>query len=388
MAKSTLVDRILQSVEECKDLAKIAGIEDTAPAEGVVSEHVKSPEAGEIGVISDIHTNVHENEDHELPGAASDIIESKPDTGAQQGLDVADVPTNEDVNAEEILNAVTKSANAVRAIAMRIGALSDAEIDHAFSKQASAENAFEALSDEAKTMLVEDYIAKQADAGDPACQSLIDYATSFHLGMLKRANDQAALEEAGMTPEDADAALQMAAEENPYGVLMDEEGNLDEDIDPEDLPEEPMMEEGGEDLEGLEGYDGSEFDAGDLDVEEGADAEEIGQAMSAEIEAEAAELTAAIAEDIMAEDPSIPEEEALAVAEEQVADAIDTAIAQQAIGATDEEGDFTMADEDAAAVVDDMEKTASAFPLRGVLTQHINDRLGLNPSMFASRLGF
>lgn len=356
MAKSTLVDRILQQVDGCADLAKIAGIEDNAPAEGVVTEHVKSPADGEIGVVADIHTDVHENEDHELPGAASDIVESKPDNGEHQGLDVTVVPTNEDINAEEILDAVQKSASAIRSIAMRIGALSDDELNIAFSKQASAENAFEALDDNTKMMLVEDYIAKQADAGDPACQALIDYTTSFHLGMMKRANDQAALEEAGIDPEEADAALQTAAEEDPYGVLMDEEGNLDEDET------------------GVEGTEG--------------DAEAIAQEMSAQIEAEAAELTAAIAEDIMAEDPSIPEDVALEAAEAQVADAIDTAIAQQSIGATDENGEYLVGDEDAAAAVADMEKTASEFPLRGTLTAHFNDRLGLNPEMFAARLGF
>lgn len=366
MAKSTLVDRILQQVDGCADLAKIAGIEDNAPAEGVVTEHVKSPADGEIGVVADIHTDVHENENHELPGAASDIVESKPDNGEHQGLDVTVVPTNEDINAEEILDAVQKSASAIRSIAMRIGALSDDELNIAFSKQASAENAFEALDDNTKMMLVEDYIAKQADAGDPACQALIDYTTSFHLGMMKRANDQAALEEAGIDPEEADAALQTAAEEDPYGVLMDEEGNLDEDIDPADLPVED--ETGGEGTEG--------------------GAEAIAQEMSAQIEAEAAELTAAIAEDIMAEDPSIPEDVALEAAEAQVADAIDTAIAQQSIGATDENGEYLVGDEDAAAAVEDMEKTASEFPLRGTLTAHFNDRLGLNPEMFAARLGF
>lgn len=363
MAKSTLVDRIMQNVAQCSDLSKIAGIEDTAPAEGVVAEQVKSPADGEIGVVSDIHTDVHSNEDHDLPGAASDIIESKPDDGSHQGLDVANVETNEDIDAEEILNAVTKSANAVRAIAARIANMNLEEINNAFSKQAS-DYSIDALPEEKRTALVEDYIAKQADAGDPACQALLDFTTAFHIGMMKRANDQAALEAAGIDPEVADQALTAAAEENPYGVLMDEEGNLDAGIDPADLPE---MEEG----------------AG----EEGADA--IAEEMSADIEAEAAELTAAIAEDIMAEDPSIGEDEALEAAEEAVADAIDTAIAQQAIGAVDEEtGDFAMPDEAAADAVEEMEKTASAFPLRGVLTQHFNDRLGLNPSMFAARLGF
>lgn len=352
MPNQTLVDRILQKCESASALAKMAGIEATAPAEGVVSEHVKNPADGEIGVVADIHTNVHENEKHELPGAASDIIENKPDDGSQQGADVTVVPTNEDINAEEVLNAVNKTASAIRNIAMQIGALSVEEIDAAFSKQASAED---------MNAMVEEYIAKQADAGDPACQALIDYTTSFHLGMMKRANDQAELEAAGIDPEVADAELQAAAEANPAGILMDEEGAADADIDP------AMLEE--------------------MAAEEG-DAEAIAQQMSAEIEAEAIELTEAIAADIMEQDPSISEEEALDAAAEQVADAIDTAIAQQAVGAVGEDGAFAMGDEDAADVVDEMKKTASAFPMRGVLTQHFNDRLGLSPEMFAKRLGF
>ena len=365
MANEKLVDRILQRVEGCQDLAKIAGIEDTAPAEGVVTEHAKDPAAAEIGVVSDLHENVHENEKHDLPGAASDIVESKPDDGSQQGLDATVVPTNEDINAEDILNAVQKTASAVRSMAARIGVLSDAELDQAFSKQASAEDAFASLDDMTKTMLIEEYIAKQADAGDAACQSLIDYATSFNLGMMKRANDQAALEAAGVDPEAADAALQAAAEEDPYGVLMDENGELDEAIDPADLPEDAL--EGGDDE---------------------AVAMEIAQEMSAQIEQEAAQLTEAIAEDIMAEDPSISEEVALEAAEEMVADAIDTSVAQQALGAQDEEGNYAINDEDAAAAVAEMDKTASAYPLRGVLTQHFNNQLGLDPSAFAERLGY
>lgn len=365
MANEKLVDRILQRVEGCQDLAKIAGIEDTAPAEGVVTEHAKNPAAAEIGVVSDLHENVHENEKHDLPGAASDIVESKPDDGSQQGLDATVVPTNEDINAEDILNAVQKTASAVRSLAVRIGALSDAELDQAFSKQASAEDAFASLDDMTKTMLIEEYIAKQADAGDAACQSLIDYATSFNLGMMKRANDQAALEAAGVDPEAADAALQAAAEEDPYGVLMDENGELDDSIDPADLPEDALA--GGDDE---------------------AAAMAIAQEMSAQIEQEAAQLTEAIAEDIMAEDPSISEDAARETAEEMVADAIDTSVAQQALGAQDEEGNYAINDEDAAAAVAEMDKTASAYPLRGVLTQHFNNQLGLDPSAFAKRLGY
>ena len=363
MPNQTLVERILQKCESASALAKMAGIEDTAPAEGVVSEHVKNPADGEIGVVADIHTNVHENEEHELPGAASDIIENKPDDGSQQGADVTVVPTNEDINAEEVLNAVNKTASAIRNIAAKIGALSVEEIDAAFSKQASAED---------MTAMVEEYIAKQADAGDPACQALIDYTTSFHLGMMKRANDQAELEAAGVDPEVADAELQAAAEENPAGILMDAEGVADEGIDPELLA--GMTEE--------EAAEGAAEGAAE------ADAEAIAQEMSAEIEAEAVELTEAIAADILEQDPSISEEEALEAAAAQVADAIDTAIAQQAVGAIDENGEYTMADEDAAGVVSDLEKTASAFPMRGVLTKHFNDRFGLNPEMFAKRLGF
>jgi hypothetical protein len=265
--------------------------------------------------------------------------------------------------------------------------MDDAELGMAFSKQASAEDAFEALDDATKAMLVEDYIAKQADAGDPACQSIIDYCASFHLGMMKRANDQAALEEAGVDPEEADAALQSAVEENPYGVLMDEEGNLDENIDAEDIPADAMDEEAVAADEDMAEADEDMADA-DAYAEEDLAADEIAQEMSAKIEAEAAELTEAIAMDIMEQDPSIPEEEAIAAAEEAVADAIDTAVAQQALGAEDENGEYLVNDEDATAAIEDMEKTASAFPLRDALTQHFNDRLGLSPEAFARRLGF
>ena len=73
-------------------------------------------------------------------------------------------------------------------------------------------------------------------------------------------------------------------------------------------------------------------------------------------------------------------------AADQVADALETVEAQQAIGAVDETGAPVVSDEDAGAAVEAMEKSASDYPLRGVLATAINTRLGLSPEAFAARL--
>jgi hypothetical protein len=62
--------------------------------------------------------------------------------------------------------------------------------------------------------------------------------------------------------------------------------------------------------------------------------------------------------------------------------------AQQAIGAVDENGEYAVSDEDAAEAVENMTKTASAFPLRDALCSRFNATFGLSPEAFAHRLGF
>ena len=100
----------------------------------------------------------------------------------------------------------------------------------------------------------------------------------------------------------------------------------------------------------------------------------------------AAQMVVELAGEIQAQDPSISEEEALDGAADAVADALETAQAQQAIGAVGESGEPVVDDETAGAIIDELGKTASAYPLRGVLTNAVNVNLGLSPEAFAARI--
>ena len=95
-----------------------------------------------------------------------------------------------------------------------------------------------------------------------------------------------------------------------------------------------------------------------------------------------------MAEAILTEDPSISEEDALAAAQEVVADALMTMDAQQALGAMGEDGEYLVDDENAAAAIDELTKTASANPMRGAVVAQLNARFGLSPDAFSKRLGF
>ena len=168
------------------------------------------------------------------------------------------------------------------------------------------------------------------------------------------------MEEAGMDEGEAEEV----AIESIANVLEDggaAEGDIDKTASAEEVPEEGCEE------------------CGDTPVDDMSDDEiEVGSAVGELIENLAAKL--------QEEDPEISDDEALEAATDQVADALETVEAQQAIGASDEEGNPVVADEDAAAAVDEMEKSASAYPLRGELTTALNMRLGLSPEAFAARL--
>jgi len=103
------------------------------------------------------------------------------------------------------------------------------------------------------------------------------------------------------------------------------------------------------------------------------------------VEALAVDLVENLAQDIKASDPSISDDEARQGAAAAVADAFDTAITQQAVGAIDEAGAPVLDDAAAGQLVDDLKKSASAFPLRDALTAVVNHQLQLSPEVFAQR---
>ena len=301
-----------------------AGIGDNV--NGVVTDHVGLP--GQPGTNSEITDSVAAA----APGGVdAAIVEGNQDGEAAEILKVV----NKDVTEENAEN-MNKAANALRTIGQRIAAAQMEEFEGAMNKQASAEDDFETM------------LCKQASAGDTRAQFVVDLMASYELGMAKKASD---LEDMGVANEEeaalADAALNEAAVENPEALMADLSG---EEVDPELLA--------------------------------------AAQEESAAIEGEIEETILDVAEEILDTDPSISEEEAVMAAQEAVVDALETVDAQQALGAVDESGEYAIPDEDAAMAVDEMVKTASAFPLRDALASRFNATFGLSPEAFAHRLGY
>lgn len=206
----------------------------------------------------------------------------------------APIHDNEDnPDVQEILataETVIKTANAIMPMVAAFSQMADEDLNSLFEKQAAATD----LTNDQMFNLIE----KMASNGSPVASYFLDFCAGCDMVMNKIANDAAALEAQGVSPEEAEAiATENAAAE--MGVL-------------------PM---------------------------EGADPgmpEEVG----AEVEAAVAEIEAEVANEIMAEDPSIAPEEAQAMAEELVTSQLESEIA----------------DEEAAAMTEDsvgMEQTAS-----------------------------
>lgn len=310
---------------------------------------VSNPADAQTGEIDDITTNSVGADNRVQPGTSSEVTDVNADSAGPGGVDATVIEGNKDgeaanvldikkgeITKEESIDVINKAANAIRAIGSRLMSISDEELAGGFRKQASAPAS-------AHEMLI-----KAASEGDTTAQFMVDLMTSYELGLAKKANDLEQLTAAGATPEqvaEAEDALNAQAMEDP-SILMEDEEMSGEDIDPA--------------------------------------LAEVG----AEIEAAAQEATMEVAEAILAEDPSISEDEALEAAQEAVVDAIMTIDAQQAMGATDENGNYMVDDEAAAGAVDELAKTASAHPMRDAIVGQLNQRFGLSPEAFAKRLGF
>ena len=307
---------------------------------------VADPADAQTGEINDIVTNSVGADGRVQPGTSSEITDVNAANAAPGGIDATVIEGNKEGEAADLLNikdgevtkeesidVINKAANAVRTIANRLMNVSDEALAGAFRKEASSR-------DSAQELLI-----KAANAGDSSAQFLVDMLASYEYGIAKKANDLEQAAADGATPEqvaEIEDALNAQAMENPE--MLTEAG--DAEIDPA--------------------------------------LAEVG----AEIEAAAQEATLEVAEAILAEDPSISEDEALAAAQEAVVDAIMTIDAQQAVGATDEAGNYMVDDEAAAGAVEDLAKTASAHPMRDPIVAQLNARFGLSPEAFATRLGF
>lgn len=348
---SDLTEKLRQILSKEATAAADSEMINSAEKDPKPTASVANPADAQTGAAADVIATSNGVEGRIQPGTESTATEVDSANAPAGGIDAALVEPNKEGEAEKVLgvkkdevtkeegiDVINKAANAIREIGARLANLPDAELAACFEKKASAQDTPQEL------------LIKAASAGDSSAQFLVDMLASYELGLAKKANDLKEISEAGATPEQvaaAETALNEAAMENP-DLLLEEEAAAD--IDPE--------------------------------------AADVLQQVGAEIESAAQEATADVAEAILEQDPSIPQEEAYAAAQEAVVDALMTIDAQQAIGAADEEGNYAVDDAAAAAAVDELAKSASAHPMRDAICGELNKRFGLSPKAFATRLGY
>lgn len=407
---NTLTDKLLQKVSVAAALQKKAGLEDqTEP--GVKQTDAKDPASAQKGVVSDFTTDVNSNEKHDLPGSKSDAATSAPDTGDKTGIDIK-IPNNEDPENQEVKDiensrtVVQKQAAALLVTAERIAGMNEQQTGALMQKFASAES-----DPQAMTGLLEDFIAKRADAGDPSCQALIDWVCSYYAGMDAKAADidgltkRASAEGQQVTSEQLCQWLDEQVLRDPTCLFKSANDDEDDDDDDDDetgegatpsdgaapvtVPatgEEAALAAAAADDAAAANAAASDAAAAAATADAGVDpAADAAAVESAAIEGQVAELIGQLTEAIKAQAPGISDEEAAQVAIAAIQDASATADAQQALSATDDSGAFVVPDEQAAAVIDKMASTASDFPLRGPATAMLNQAFNLDPSVFASR---
>jgi hypothetical protein len=435
--KERLAQRIAAAQSATKSLVKVAG-------EDCEHESAKDPEqlidgAADVQVEGNIPAGVT------APGEKS--MSDSGLTPEDKGTDIGHVETNgpgveENAEVKEMIDSpeeFEKKANALIDFANQILSLPDSAFG-GVAKVASAE-----ITDD----MMEQYIVKRANAGDPVCQGMLNYCAMIQ----KMANE----EELGEVAEGAELEAAAAeAQEQVAAALIEEHPELTEDEAMEiagasvadvlsgEGGEMPVDESGDANIEQVagelvdevagqliaSGEVASEEEANALAIEAVADvirestggiegAEEIDKTASAEdgteeveeveetpegavaedvVEEEipdvsedasevAGELILELAQEIQAQDPSISDEDAAEGAADALIDAIETSQVQQAVGATDENGEPVVDDETAAELVDELDKTASANPMRALLTPAMNGLLGLSPEGFAARRG-
>lgn len=348
-------------------------------------QKISSPEEGRTGAADDLITDSNGAPGVDTPGTHSEVTEPVGSVG-DGGISGSIVEGNRDGEAEAILDPkktevtkddvelITKAASAVIQQANHLVSMIE-EGDIVINKFASEQ-------DDIRTLLW-----KRASAGDVDAQVLCDMIASFEYGMAKKASD---LEELAsytnaQSPEEVaelEDALNAAAVEDPEGALDDTDVGGYEDYagEEEDYEDEPASEDELAEDELAE----DELVEDELSEDELAALEEE---LSADTENIAQEAVIDLAELILEENPEMAEEEALLIAQDQVADAAQAIEAEQLLGDVDENGEYAIDDEAAGEVLDSMAKTASAYPLRGILADHLNAQFGLSPEQFNARFG-
>lgn len=349
--------------------------------EGVKVDQLQSPKEGLESPIAAgvVDGNVGGNDGHTLPGGNSNAADTN-NAPAKSGLEASDVPTNEDPEnkeAQDLKNAkenIVKTACAISAQSRQIAGLgvTNPSIKNAMQKIASGE-----ASEIECMQAMNEYISKRASAGDPFFEHLVACGEAYQAGLQKKAADIDEMVKSGKvgSPEEADALLTQAAMDNPEAALAD--GGY---IEPSEVPAE-----GAEMTEGEAApaavTEGEAPEAGEAAMSD----EDLAAAASAALEQKAGELEAEVAQTLMQEHPELSPEQAQEAAAQIVADVVETVITQQTLGAQDDSGTYMVPDEEASAAVDEMQKSASAYPNRDLLVPIFNARLGLDVESFKKR---
>jgi hypothetical protein len=286
MSQSILA-RVRQKAAQNSYLAKMAS--EDAPVEEVKQESVATGEPATAMVegtagVPDVTENNNTNDFASIGEHVESAVNAEETTAAET------IKNEDNPDVQEILAAkdtVIKTASALYQQACIIRDMPLANLESLFNKTASAVE----MSDEALFGMIE----KSAAAGNVVAQGYVQFCQGMMAGLTKIANDAEALVAQGVPPEEAEA---MAAEALANDLAAVEAAPA-EDVPAETAPAEAAPAEAAPATE-----------------------EEIAEAVGAEAEAAAAKLATEAANTIMEMDPSIPPEEAQALGEQLVAEAI------------------------------------------------------------------
>lgn len=304
------------------------------------------------------------------------------DLGAMEGAEAA----AEEVAAEEAAAEEAAPADVEAAVMEEVGA----EAEQAAVELAAA--ATEAIMEEDPSIAPEEAQALGEQLVAQAIQEELVAAEEAPVEEAPVEEVEVPMEQTASAEEAIADVAEEAGEENFEDALLDAAAELAMAVTPEIMALDPSLteEQAAELADELVAARVAEVFGGaapakEVAAPEGAE-EVVNNEMVAEAEQVLNQIVEATAADIKAQSPEISDEEAVAAAEEAVADAMATLEEQVAIGATDAEGNYMVPDEVAAESINDMVKTASANPLRDTLTPVVAQLFGIDQSAFIKRV--
>ena len=204
--------------------------EEGKPTQGAFGKEKSQDMNGAIPTIGVEDTASENNEKVDNERAAGDFGQEAIEGTKEETPSYIEAEKMKVAEETDMINELKRAQGLSNAILAKL-----AEEAPAAEKTAKVEKtAEEKLAEEVEGLLKE--------AADEAYH---DFVTSYQAGLLKRAQDEAAVQEAlGIAPEEASSLLDEVAAEDPEAVMPAEEGIPAEAIAEEGLPAEAMAEEG------------------------------------------------------------------------------------------------------------------------------------------------